>query len=222
MTKSKLKAWAGSICLCLAIAAGANADEAASTSNDPTAPMDSYLTALFGREHSALAAVTDTRLGVIVASRPPVAEAASTMVYDEVWLAGQPDATGDAEFECLAKALYFEARGETIMGQAAVAEVVLNRVGHPAFPKTICGVVRQGSGGSCQFSWACDGASDDPADAVAWQRSAKIARAMIDGAPRTLTDGAIYFHARGVRPAWSRKFRLTTEIGSHFFYRTTG
>lgn len=139
--------------------------------------------------------------------------------FDEAWLAGQPQATGDAQFDCLAKAIYFEARGEPLKGQAAVAEVVLNRVERPDFPETICGVVQQSNAGGCQFSFVCDGIKDRIREPEAWARSTKIARAMLDGADRSLTDGATYFHTVSSRPNWSRRFEQTARIGQHMFYR---
>lgn len=140
-------------------------------------------------------------------------------VFDDAWLMKQPQAKGDAQFDCLAKAIYFEARGESPKGQAAVAEVILNRTERPDFPATICGVVHQSGNGGCQFSFVCDGIKDRVHEPEAWARSAKIARAMLDGADRSLTDGATYFHTVSTRPSWSRRFEKTVRIGQHLFYR---
>jgi spore germination cell wall hydrolase CwlJ-like protein len=132
-----------------------------------------------------------------------------------------PAVSGDAELQCLAEAIYFESRGEPLEGQVAVAEVVLNRVDDRRFPKTVCGVTNPGvgSGRGCQFSYACDGNSDVMKSAVARQRAEKLASLMLADRPRTVTDGATYFHTRSVRPSWSRKFARTTSIGHHIFYR---
>ena len=132
-----------------------------------------------------------------------------------------PTATGDAQWECLAEAIYFESRGEPLAGQIAVAEVVLNRAASRSFPSTICGVTRQGvgSGRGCQFSYACDGNSDVMKSSLARSRSEKLARLMIDGQPRTVSGGATYFHVSTIRPSWSRKFTRTVTIGAHMFYR---
>ncbi|MCX7644113.1 MAG: cell wall hydrolase [Rhodobacteraceae bacterium] len=138
---------------------------------------------------------------------------------DAAWLDRQPPATGDAEWRCLAEALYFEARGESVAGQVAVAEVILNRRDTAGFPGTVCGVVHQGGRNGCQFSYTCDGRSDRIAERAAFVRAGKIARAMLDGAPRSLTEGATHFHSAGVRPAWARRFDRTARIGSHLFYR---
>lgn len=131
-------------------------------------------------------------------------------------------AEGGPEWRCLAEALYFEARGETLSGMVAVAEVVLNRVDDGGYPDSVCGVVRQGTGGRlhrCQFSYLCDGRPETIDEPAAWDRVGRVARAMLDGAPRRLTLGATHYHADHVRPRWSRKLERTAEIGEHVFYR---
>jgi hypothetical protein len=139
----------------------------------------------------------------------------------EDWLLAQPSPDGDAEWQCLTEALYFEARGESLDGQIAVAEVILNRVDSPLYPRTVCGVVKQRGGGGCQFSYVCTGKKKMRERASA-DLAGRIARAMLDGAPRRLTDGATHFHTRGVRPSWSKRFSKTAAIGSHLFYRQPG
>ena len=128
---------------------------------------------------------------------------------------------GDAEWECLTEALYFEARGEPLEGQIAVAEVILNRRDSGAYPNTVCGVVQQGTGEKwmCQFSYFCDGLSDEPRDRQAWNHLGRIARVMLDGAPRELTQGAEFYHTKAVDPYWNDEFYQTAEIGAHLFYR---
>lgn len=116
------------------------------------------------------------------------------------------------DLQCLSEALYFEARGEGPQGQRAVAEVILNRVDHPRFPKSVCGVVNQ----SGQFTYK----KTRIRERGAFARAQQIAQAALSGAPRNLTDGATYFHTRAVKPSWSRKFERTARIGSHVFYRT--
>jgi spore germination cell wall hydrolase CwlJ-like protein len=137
----------------------------------------------------------------------------------EDWLMAQPAPEGDAEWQCLTEALYFEARGESLEGQVAVAEVILNRVDSPLYPRSVCGVVKQRGGGGCQFSYVCDGRADRMRDKTAADRAGRVARAMLDGAPRILTDGATHFHTRAVRPGWSKRFAKTAAIGAHLFYR---
>lgn len=132
-------------------------------------------------------------------------------------------AEGDQQWRCLAEALYFEARGEDLAGQVAVAEVILNRVDSGAFPKTVCAVIRQGASSgklnACQFSFKCDGRSEDIAERDAFERVGRVARVMLDGMPRILTHGATYYHTNAVRPRWARRFEETAEIGPHLFYR---
>lgn len=132
-----------------------------------------------------------------------------------------PRATGDAQWRCLAEAIYFEARGEPIAGQIAVAEVVLNRVDSRSYPDTVCEVTNQrmGRGRACQFSYACDGQPEAMKSPLARDRAGKLARLMIDGHARTITAGATHFHATYVRPGWSRKFTRTAAIGNHVFFR---
>ncbi len=117
------------------------------------------------------------------------------------------------DLQCLAEALYFEARGEGSQGQRAVAEVILNRVDHPRFPKTVCGVVNQRG----QFTYNNNGRIREKGT---YARVHKIAQAALSGAPRTPTNGATYFHTRAVKPSWSRRFERTTRIGAHIFYRS--
>ncbi|MFO1139266.1 MAG: cell wall hydrolase [Paracoccus sp. (in: a-proteobacteria)] len=120
-----------------------------------------------------------------------------------------------ADLQCLSEALYFEARGEGAQGQRAVAEVILNRVDHPRFPKTVCGVVNQRG----QFTYNKNARIREKGS---FARVQQVALAALSGAPRTLTDGATYFHTGRVSPSWTRRFERTTRIGSHVFYRSGG
>jgi len=124
-------------------------------------------------------------------------------------------------WQCLSEAIYFEARGETLIGQFAVAEVILNRVDDDQFPATVCGVVGQGaeSGRFCQFSYKCDGKPDRPKEGSAYERIGKIAWSMLQGKPRILTGQATYYHTTAVNPSWASKFVQTAKIGEHLFYR---
>ena len=234
-----LKIWAGAFALTVALSSGLSAEVSVSQSNDPTVPVDTRLALLLSQERAGLALVEGARLAGLVAEptarRPLFAAlapgAAPTRVAarrgsadvprvtDPVWLAAQPAPTGDKQFRCLATALYFEARGESLHGQAAVAEVILNRVETSAYPNSICGVVNQAGKGGCQFSFACDGKPETIGDPRAWDVAARIARAMLDGAPRELTQGATHFHTPAVNPKWARSFAKTARIGSHIFYR---
>ena len=215
--------WAERLALLLFVAVPASAEPILSSSND-TSGVGPALAAIFGQERVALAALPDEHLAELTQEPSPRAglfgrRTEPGFVYNAGWLAAQPEASGDAQFQCLKQALYFEARGEPIIGQVAVAEVILNRVADPAFPNTICGVVKQSNPRGCQFSYYCDGRSDAMHDREAASRVGKVARALIDGSPRTLTAGATYFHAFWVRPSWRHDFERTTQIGVHTFYR---
>lgn len=172
-------------------------------------------TRLVELERWGLKAIEQTRLKDFVAPK------ATGGMYSKDWLAQQPAAKGGEEWECLAEALYFEARGETVKGQFAVAEVILNRVDSPRFPNSVCGVVNQGTGRkfACQFTYTCDGRAEVISEPKAYTRVGKVAKVMLNGAPRQLTDGATYYHTTAVRPSWSRKFSQTATIGVHKFYR---
>lgn len=145
---------------------------------------------------------------------------ATDAVFSRAWLASQPKASGSSEFKCLAEALYFEARGETVKGQFAVAEVIRNRVKSKRFPNSYCAVINQGTGKKhrCQFSYTCDGKPEIVAEPAAYARVAKVARATIDGKSPDITKGATFYHTTAVRPSWSRKFTNTARFGVHLFY----
>jgi spore germination cell wall hydrolase CwlJ-like protein len=143
--------------------------------------------------------------------------------FSRDWVDAQPEAKGDEQWRCLSEALYFEARGESVKGQFAVAEVIMNRVKSSRFPGTLCGVIKQGTGRKyqCQFTYTCDGYKDVIAEHQAYSRVSKVARAMLDGAEGSgnLTEGATHYHTTAVRPAWSRTYKKTAQIGVHLFYR---
>lgn len=124
---------------------------------------------------------------------------------------------------CLAKAIYFEARSESLDGQFAVARVVLNRTADPRYPDTICKVVFQNAHrkNRCQFSFACDGQPDEPGDATAWALARGMAEAMLRSEqpllPRQVLKST-HYHARYVRPSWARKLTTAGQVGQHIFY----
>jgi spore germination cell wall hydrolase CwlJ-like protein len=217
-----LETWTTAAMALIVLAGAAFADVTVSQSNDPTAAIGGKLSALLGDERQALQLLAPVQLqavanGVAAPARQKTEPGAIS--YDAAWLATLPPATGDSQWQCLTKALYFEARGETVKGEFAVAEVILNRVDSPRYPNSICGVVNQGGGGGCQFSFTCDGYSDHIREQGAYQLAGKIARLMLDGAPRSLTLGATHFHTRNVRPGWANRFARTASIGAHLFYR---
>ncbi|WP_425456132.1 cell wall hydrolase [Aliishimia ponticola] len=143
--------------------------------------------------------------------------------FSRSWLDAQPAAKGGSEWQCLSEALYFEARGETIKGQFAVAEVILNRVKSARFPGSVCGVINQGTGKryQCQFTYTCDGKKEVIHEPKAYKRVGKVARAMLDGKVAPLTSGATHYHTTAVNPRWSKTYTRTTKIGVHIFYRHT-
>ena len=175
-------------------------------------------------EARGLASVNAERMASIVTSPASIIKASasggSEVVFTRAWLASQPKAKGSTEFQCLAEALYFEARGETIKGQFAVAEVIRNRVKSSRFPNSYCAVINQGTGKKhqCQFSYTCDGNPEVVAEPAAYARVAKVARATIDGKSPDITNGATFYHTTAVRPSWSRKFTNTARFGVHLFY----
>lgn len=142
-------------------------------------------------------------------------------VFDVALLDVMPEAQGGNQWQCLSEALYFEARGEDIWGQMAVAEVILNRADSSRFPDSVCGVVSQGSTRrhACQFSYNCDGKTESIGDNRAYGRVGKLALMMIEGRARVLTGGAVFYHADTVSPSWASAMEQTTIIGDHIFYR---
>ena len=121
----------------------------------------------------------------------------------------------------MTQAIYFEARSEDLAGQVAVAEVVMNRVRSSRYPETICSVVFQGESRRhrCQFSFACDGKKDIPAEPNAWNRSHDVALSVMRGETIEITEMATHYHADYVRPFWAAKLERTRQIGRHIFYR---
>jgi Cell Wall Hydrolase len=125
------------------------------------------------------------------------------------------------EIACLALNIYHEARGEPDEGKLAVGHVVLNRVLSGRFPSTVCEVVQQGGEvrrNRCQFSWWCDGRSDTPRNRQDWQRSSELALAIYWGQTEDPTNGALWYHADYVSPAWRHDFDQGPTIGRHIFY----
>ena len=137
----------------------------------------------------------------------------------------------DTDLDCLAQNIYFESRSESQADQIAVGQVVLNRVKSPKYPNTVCDVVRQGPTYNwtenfpvkhkCQFSWYCDGKSDNIRDISAWRLAKSIAGvllAMPDMVPNVVED-ATHYHAHYVKPHWASKLEKVTRIDGHIFYR---
>lgn len=155
------------------------------------------------------------------------AKAVAPAEDDHAWMSNPlPQSAWSAqEQRCLAAGVYFEARGESELGQAAVAQVILNRVRNPAYPNSICGVVYQNEKwrNACQFSFACDGVKDRIASPDHWRAAERIARAVTDGTIFIAEVGSsTHYHATYVKPRWARTMERMKKIGQHIFYRTYG
>ena len=122
------------------------------------------------------------------------------------------------ELQCLAEAVYFESKNESLQGQRAVAHVIVNRTKSSKFPETICRVINQKHKYTCQFSYKCDGVSDIPKNKNDFATALKVANDILEGEMDN-THGAIFFHNNTVRPSWAKVSRLTAIIGNHKFYR---
>lgn len=217
MKQLRLRIAAAAMALACAVGV-AGADVTISTSNNPGAELGTELMQLMNTDRIALNSATTGDFNRL--TRAPMTRRSARDFYSRDYLAKLPKAEGGKEWYCLAEAIYFEARGEDVIGQFAVAEVILNRVDSHRFPATICKVVNQGTGQKhrCQFSYTCDGKAETISEARAWARAGKIARIMLDGGPRVLTGGATFYHTKAVSPKWSKAFHQTTTIGTHRFY----
>jgi len=145
-----------------------------------------------------------------------------------VFVTGSPVALAQmenaAQAECLAEVMYYEARGEGIEGEKAVAEVVLQRTRTSDYPSTVCGVAYDGvqpDRRDCQFSFACDGTLRRPKDRYAWQRVRLLADKILTGVVRLSgqTGHAVAYHNVDVAPAWAQTMLKTAQIGNHVFYK---
>ena len=125
--------------------------------------------------------------------------------------------------ECLTTAIYYEAANEPDDGQRAVAQVILNRVRHPTFPATVCGVIYQGSErAGCQFSYACDGSMARRPSRAAWLRASRVAASALAGEVFAPVGMATHYHTYAVTPSWNRSLVMTGVFGAHFFHRWKG
>lgn len=126
--------------------------------------------------------------------------------------------------QCLAEAVYYEAAREPGLGQEAVAQVVLNRVRHPAYPKSVCGVVYQGSARAtgCQFTFTCDGSLRWAPEPALWRQAQRVAERALNGHVARHVGSATHYHADYVAPYWAPTLVKMTQVGAHIFYRWTG
>ena len=129
--------------------------------------------------------------------------------------------------QCMALNIYHEARSESMAGQFAVADVVLNRVESNRYPNNVCDVIFQAEWADgkpvlhrCQFSWFCDGKSDTPRELDAWHRAKEVSNfIMIHNDFRGITEGATHYHTEYVNPSWNSVMQLIGSIGDHIFYK---
>ncbi|CAN7242776.1 cell wall hydrolase [Phenylobacterium sp. LjRoot219] len=126
--------------------------------------------------------------------------------------------------ECLSQAVYYEAAREPLKGQQAVAQVVLNRVRHPAYPKSVCGVVYQGAAlpTGCQFTFTCNGSLRWRPEPALWAQAQGVARRALGGFVDKEVGSATHYHAAYVAPYWAPELVKMTQVGQHIFYRWTG
>ena len=197
----------------------------------PTAPAPVSRPSFVAAPETALATFASPSRGTTgTIALPPVPRGA-TAIGDATVTPALPFSTRLAStidraraLECLTAAVYYEAGAESDAGQRAVAQVVLNRVRHPAFPPTICGVVYQGAarGSGCQFSFACDGSAARIPARDGWARSARNAAAILAGQVFAPVGLATHYHTYAVTPAWNRTLVMTDAVGAHFFHRWKG
>lgn len=156
-------------------------------------------------------------LGAAILSTSAPAYAGGTA---EPYVASRDAATFDRSLQCLTEAIYYEARSETEDGQRAVAQVVLNRVRHPVYPNTVCGVVYQGSERTtgCQFSFTCTGVMGPIMEPAAWDRARRIAAAALRGNVYRPVGLALNYHTTAIRPYWAPSLVTQTTVGAHIFY----
>ena len=137
----------------------------------------------------------------------------------------------NGERYCMAQNIYFEAANQSFAGKIAVGHVVINRVEDLQFPNNVCGVIYQAKTkvnwkgnvvpirNQCQFSWYCDGLSDEPVDSVTWIKSLRIADLVLTGEYKDITEGALWYHADYIYPYWADELEEVTQIDNHRFYK---
>jgi len=155
-------------------------------------------------------------------SQPRLRDAADIQSLSKVRLEHRQWAGSRAsEHQCLAEAIYYEARSESRSGQLAVADVVKNRVKSKHYPNTICGVVYQGAHRpfACQFSFACDGSMDTAPKPATWKRSKEMAQVSLTGFVADLTKNSTHYHTIEIKPDWAETLEYKATIGFHKFYR---
>jgi spore germination cell wall hydrolase CwlJ-like protein len=197
---------------------------------DDKAPVDrELLSEPAGSEAAALPPPPELKL-LPVTPEEAVKINASIPFVESVGPASKPFLvrSGNANYttalDCLTAAIYYEAASESDNGQRAVAQVVLNRVRHPVYPASVCGVVYQGSERTtgCQFSFTCDGSLRRTPSAYGWRRARQFATAALSGKVFEGVGYATHYHTNWVVPYWAKTLDKTTAIGAHIFYRWKG
>ena len=199
-------------------------------------------TALGGVAHSTPELVATRNQAAVALPAPPpllireLAPEQALQINHGIPLSGAPNPAaapfrfkGDAAarkraLECLASAVYYEAGNEDDAGERAVAQVVLNRVRHPAFARTVCGVVYEGStrATGCQFTFTCDGSLNRQPDTAGWRRAYAIAQQALGGFVYAPVGYATHYHADYVVPYWAPTLAKNAVVGAHIFYRWAG
>ncbi len=181
-----------------------------------------------GTQNTALSAIADVTQPLYRPATEPTVTPDALAAYVENGY--QPTAervqVADTERECLAQAIYHEARGETATGQMAVANIIVNRARSGKFPASLCGVIYQNADQGryrCQFTFACDGRDDTPGERRAWARSQALAQEVYAEFATgeevgVLPDSALYYHTRAVHPSWANTFSRVAAVDSHIFY----
>jgi Cell Wall Hydrolase len=159
----------------------------------------------------------------LLAALPQAALAAALETAAPFVANGNPAAV-ERSAQCLAEAIYYEARNQSEDGQRAVAQVVLNRVRHPAYPNSVCGVVYQGSERitGCQFTFTCDGSLGGYVQPYAWERARRIATAALRGNVYRPVGLATNYHTTAISPYWAPSLVPQLTLGDHIFYRRPG
>ena len=174
-------------------------------------------------DSGVVAADRTARAGTPGAERPaPLDARLGDAIAQPTFLAGTAQDQSRA-LQCLTTAIYYEAASEPDAGQRAVAQVVLNRVAHPTWPNSVCGVVFQGSERpGCQFSFACDGAMARAPVRMWWDRARRVAERALGGEVYAPVGLATYYHTGAVNPLWAARQTFIGAIGAHLFYRPPG
>jgi hypothetical protein len=193
-------------------------------------PTTAQQPAVAGRRRGSTTAVMALPVVALIVARS-VPALATTGMIDQPPLQPTVDLAGgerDRAVDCMATAIVYEAGNEPVAGREAVAQVIVNRLRHPAFPKTICGVVYQGAAqglarrSGCQFTFACDGSLDRPRSEASWVAARAIAERALDGQIDSMVGQSTFYHANYVTPYWAPSLTRVGSLGAHIFYRFPG